>query len=242
MPLEQQQAWGINYLSRKTGLATVTVKNVFILSSLHIPWCCFMLFPCILWSVPRKQRLAPPSVLLHLGKLQRAMRPPLSLLFSRLDNPGVLRLSSQDIPSSLFTSFAAFKDLNIYLFIYFNILDIWTAYNIPGEVTPVQNIVEEPPLLTGWQFCVHCTPKCCLPFWLPSHTASLCETACHHHPQVPFWWAAPQQLISKTVPVSNITPSQVQNRAFSFVELHTVDDCSMPLKGLTFLQWVNSTS
>lgn len=69
------------------------------MSSLNLSSYSFVLFPRVLSSVPGEKRAAPPSPLPLLRRLQRALRSPLSLLFSRVDNPSVF--SSQDMPSSL---------------------------------------------------------------------------------------------------------------------------------------------
>lgn len=81
------------------------------MSSLNLSSYSFVLFPHVLSSVPGEKRAAPPSPLPLLRRLQRALRSPLSLLFSRVDNPSVL--SSQDMPSSSSTSFAAPKNGNL---------------------------------------------------------------------------------------------------------------------------------
>lgn len=49
--------------------------------------------------VSREKRLKSSSPLPFLRKLQRAMRSPLSLLFSRQNHLGVLSFSSQSVPS-----------------------------------------------------------------------------------------------------------------------------------------------
>lgn len=64
----------------------------------------------------------------------------------------------------------------------------------------------------------------------------------------PFCWAALQPLISQSVTVSGAAPSQVQNRAFYFLELHAIADhpvlwsIYIHLQGFLSCQGVNSTS
>ena len=72
----------------------------------------------------REKSSAPPSPLPLLRKLQRAMRSPLSLLFSKLEKPKDLSYSSQDIPSSPFTSFVALLWMHSRTFTSF--LNSWT--------------------------------------------------------------------------------------------------------------------
>ncbi|KAM6383748.1 large ribosomal subunit protein mL39 isoform 2-T2 [Alca torda] len=62
-------------------------------------------FPSILFLDPWEKSSVPPCPLPFLRKLQRAMRWPLSLLFSELDKPKVLSCSSWNITSRPFTSF-----------------------------------------------------------------------------------------------------------------------------------------
>ncbi|KAK4811354.1 LOW QUALITY PROTEIN: hypothetical protein QYF61_027583 [Mycteria americana] len=72
------------------------------------------------------------------------------------------------------------------------------------------------------------------------------EPAVNQHPQVPFCRAALQPLLSQSILVSSVTPSQVQNLAFVLIKFHAIDDCpmlqSIPLQGLLPLKRVNSTS
>ncbi|KAK4829643.1 hypothetical protein QYF61_005936 [Mycteria americana] len=82
------------------GLTTLSVKKCFLMSSLNLPWCSFEPFPDILSLDLREKSSASPFPRPFLRKLLRAMRLPLSLLFSKLDKP-------KDIPSSPFTSFVA---------------------------------------------------------------------------------------------------------------------------------------
>ena len=88
-------------------LTTLSVKKCFLMSSVNLLWHSFEPFPCGLSLDTRKKNSAPPSPRPLLRMLWRAMRSPLSLLFSRLNNPKVLSCSSQDFPSSPFTTFVA---------------------------------------------------------------------------------------------------------------------------------------
>jgi len=78
-------------------LTTLLVKKCFLMSSLNLSWCSFEPFPCVLSLDPRGKSSAPRSPLPLLRKLQRAMRSPLSLLFSRLDKPKDLSCSSWEL-------------------------------------------------------------------------------------------------------------------------------------------------
>ncbi|GAB0208543.1 macrophage immunometabolism regulator [Grus japonensis] len=91
--------------------------------------------------------------------------------------------------------------------------------------------------------------RCGLPSWLPGHTLlTPTEPAANQHPQIPFCRAALQPLLSQSMLVSGITPSQVLNLAFVLVKFHAIDDCPMlqsiqiPLQGPSSLERVNSTS
>jgi len=88
-------------------LSTFSVHKCFLMSRINLPWFSFEPFPCVLSLDPREKSSAPPSPHPLLRKLQRAMRSPLSLLFSKLDDPKVLSRSSQDMPCSSATSFVA---------------------------------------------------------------------------------------------------------------------------------------
>lgn len=65
-----------------------------------------------------------------LRELQKAIRSPLDLLFSRQGNPGTLSLSSQDMPSTPLTSFVAI------LWILSNILTSYTVEHFYVVGTP----------------------------------------------------------------------------------------------------------
>ena len=104
MPLAHWQAWGINQVSRKPVPVFEHSPSAEMSPSVRsqLPLYGIPTHPV---SYEGEKRLSPPSLLPLLQKFSRAMRLPLSLLFFRLDNPSVLRLSSQDISSSPLTSF-----------------------------------------------------------------------------------------------------------------------------------------
>ncbi|KAK4832683.1 hypothetical protein QYF61_025144 [Mycteria americana] len=84
-------------------LITLLMKKFFMISSLNLPWCNlsrFLLSYHLLLRRRNKTHLSTPS-------FQRAIRSPLSLLFSRLNNPSSLSHSSSDLCSRPFTSFVA---------------------------------------------------------------------------------------------------------------------------------------
>ena len=59
MPPENWQMWGINHLTRKPvpGSDHPLLKNLFLTSSLNLPWYCFVLFPDVLSLMrARKER------------------------------------------------------------------------------------------------------------------------------------------------------------------------------------------
>lgn len=101
MLLEYLQAWDINHLARRPLPASdhPPREEIFLKSTLKLTWCC---------SVSRQQRLVLPSPLRCPRQLQGAARPHLSILFSRLDKPSVLNLSSQDMLSCPFNHFVVF--------------------------------------------------------------------------------------------------------------------------------------
>lgn len=81
------------------------VKKCFKMFSLNLLCCIFEPFPCILSLNPKGKRSALHYPLAFLGKHQKVMMFSLSLLCSKQDQPKALSLSSQDMPSSPFTSF-----------------------------------------------------------------------------------------------------------------------------------------
>ena len=98
-----KSSWTLTGLEQQPGLKEACssvwppsqYRNFFRLCSLNIPWCIYVPFLHILWGVTRKKRSSPPSPLPF--TLSRKMRLPLSLLFSRLDNPSLLSLFSNDM-------------------------------------------------------------------------------------------------------------------------------------------------
>ena len=74
-------------------------KKIFRIPSLNLPRCNLWPFPLVLSLVICKKRLTPSSSQPHFRKLESAMRSPLSLHFSRLNNPSFLSRSSSDLCS-----------------------------------------------------------------------------------------------------------------------------------------------
>lgn len=44
-------------------LTSLSVKNLFLMSNLNVPWCSFIPFPCVLWLVSRGRRAPVPLLL-----------------------------------------------------------------------------------------------------------------------------------------------------------------------------------
>ncbi|KAK4831211.1 hypothetical protein QYF61_016048 [Mycteria americana] len=71
-------------------LTTLSVKKFFLISNLNLPWCNLRPPPLVLSLVTWEKRLTPTS----LQPPFRMIRSPLSLFFSRLNNPSSLSRSS----------------------------------------------------------------------------------------------------------------------------------------------------
>ncbi|KAK4832220.1 hypothetical protein QYF61_021067, partial [Mycteria americana] len=82
-------------------LTTLSVNKFFLISNLNPPWCNLRPFPLVLSLVTWEKRPTPTWLQPPYRQLKRAGRFPLSLLFSRLNNPR----SSYDLCSRPFTSF-----------------------------------------------------------------------------------------------------------------------------------------
>lgn len=98
MPVEHWQAQGISRLFGKSVLVYKTVSQCLVSPSL-VQICTFQ--PCQL--VPRSKVWHFPLLPLRM-QLQRAVKSPFSLLFSRQNSPTVLSFPSQDVTSSPVTS------------------------------------------------------------------------------------------------------------------------------------------
>ena len=124
--VEHQLAWDISWLSGKPVpmfLHSYSNKGFPNVQS-EPPLVSFV--PLLSYIGDQELNLAPPSELRLLGKQQRTRGSPLSLRFCGLDNPGVLSLSSQDMPSPSLhlycTSLNAFKDINIFFILWSPVL------------------------------------------------------------------------------------------------------------------------
>ena len=184
-------------------LTTPSVKKCFLLSSLNLPWCSFESFARVLPLDPREKSSAPPSPRPLLRKLQRAVRLPLGLLLSK---PRVLSRSSQDMPSSPSTSFAAFLWMHSRTFMCCLNHGAQNCRQCSRWGRTTLNAAGWAPLLAVWPCCVWCTPgrrglpsaKGCQGTLL-AHT----EPAVSQHPQVPRCRAALQPL---PLPVCTCVP------------------------------------
>lgn len=106
MPLDHCQAQGINQLSRKPiPMFSLTVKNIFLMSGLNLIWCSFVTHKFYHWISGRP---VPPTPLLFVMRLQRAMRSSFSIFFSRTSPQIFLFATSpQPLHSRPFISSAA---------------------------------------------------------------------------------------------------------------------------------------
>ena len=221
MPQKHWWSWGVDHLSRKP----VPVfdhplgKEMFPNVQSEPPLAQLRADPCKLPLGTKEKRSVPPSPLLR--KLQWAMRLPLSCLLSKLDKLKVLSCSSQDMPSSPFSSFVAL---------------LWMH---SSTFTSLLNC--------GAQNCRQCSRWGGTNAEYSGMIASSdgVVVLCLMHPRKGFglWTArAPcwlllslmltstprslsAALLSQSVLVSGITPSQVHNLAFGLVKVFAVDDC-----------------
>lgn len=81
-------------------LTTVSVKTIFLVSTLNLPQCSLRPFPLVLSLFTCEKRLTLLLTQLPYRQLQRAIRSSLRLLFSRLNTPTSLRPSSEGVCSS----------------------------------------------------------------------------------------------------------------------------------------------
>lgn len=104
-------------------LTNFSAKKLFLKSSPKLPWCCFEPFPCGLSLHFRKKSSVIFSSLLLLRKLQRAVRPHLSLFLSKLHQPKILSCPST---GHAFQPFLQLCSSPLDIFEYFNILfELW---------------------------------------------------------------------------------------------------------------------
>lgn len=143
-----------------------------------------------------------------------APEPPLS----RLGNPSVLSISLQDVPFSPFIN----PPLETVKYHTFNFMEPRTVHSIQGEAAPMLTVVGDSPLLTNVcaVFNVSQNVVCALAAWAHSWLLVCLSPA----PTGPFLLRCSFCHLSQSVSVSGITPSQVQNSAFSCIELHFVAD------------------
>ena len=227
MPLKHWQAWGIDHLSRPVPvLTTLSVKKCFLMSSLNLPWCSFEPLPRIRSLEHREKSSAPPSPRPLLRKLQRAMRSPLNLLFSKLDKPGVLSCSSHDMPSSPSTSFVALLCTRSRTFTSFlsggaqncTQYSRWGPTNAEyrGTIPSFDRLVVLCLMHSRWG----------LPSGLLGHPADSCGACCPPAPPDPF----PQGCFPATpLPICTCAwhHSVLESHIFFHIKFHAIDDCPM---------------
>ncbi|KAK4823633.1 LOW QUALITY PROTEIN: hypothetical protein QYF61_004366 [Mycteria americana] len=148
---------------------------------------------------------------------QRAIRSPLSLLFSRLNNPSSFSCSSSDFCSRPFTSFVAL---------------LWTRSSTSIEGPKLNTVFEVWPHQCRVQGDNHspCPAGHTISdasqdaIGLLGHLGTLLahiQLAIDQHPQVLFHWATFQPLFPKPVALHGVVVTQVQDPALSLVEPHT---------------------
>ncbi|KAK4832175.1 LOW QUALITY PROTEIN: hypothetical protein QYF61_020955 [Mycteria americana] len=151
--------------------------------------------------------------------LSRAIRSPLSLLFSRLNNPSSLSRSSEDFCSRPFTSFVAL---------------LWTRSSTSMSLLgpKLNTVFEVQPHQCRVQGDVHFPSPAghTIPdtsqdaIGLLGHLGTLLahiQLVVNQHPQVLLCWAAFQPLSPKPVALHGVAVAQVQDLALSLVEPHT---------------------
>ncbi|KAK4806181.1 hypothetical protein QYF61_001104 [Mycteria americana] len=173
---------------------------------------------------------------------QRAIRSPLSLLFSRLNSPSSLSRSSSDFCSRPFTSFVAL---------------LWTRsstssggpkseHSIRGAASPVPS--------TGDNHCpspaghaIFDTSQDAIGFL--GHLGTLLahiQAAVNQHPQVLLCQAAFQPLFPKPVALHGVAVAQVQDLVLGLVKPHTIglspsiQPVQVPLQSLPPLKQINT--
>ncbi|KAK4832035.1 hypothetical protein QYF61_020550 [Mycteria americana] len=162
---------------------------------------------------------------------QRAIRSPLSLLFSRLNNPSSLSRSSQDFCSRPFTSFVAL---------------LWTRSSTSMSLfAEYRGTITYFPSPAG--HAIFNTSQDAIGFL--GHLGTLLahiQAAVNQHPQVLLCQAAFQPLFSKPVALHGVAVAQVQDLALGLVEPHTIDlgpsiqPVQVPLQSLPTLQQINT--
>ncbi|KAK4810832.1 hypothetical protein QYF61_008804 [Mycteria americana] len=151
---------------------------------------------------------------------QRAIRSPLSLRFSRLNNPSSLSRSSSDFCSRPFTSFVAL---------------LWTRSSTSMS------------LLYPAGHAIFDTSQDAIGFL--GHLGTLLahiQAAVNKQAQFLLCWAAFQPLFPKPVALHGVAVAQVQDLALGLVKPHTIDlgpsiqPVQVPLQSLPTLQKINT--
>jgi len=88
-------------------LTTLLVKKFLLISNLNLPWHNLRLFPLVLVTCYLGKDTDPHFATTSFQVVVESDKVPLSLLFSKLNNPRSLSHSSQDLCSQFFTSFVA---------------------------------------------------------------------------------------------------------------------------------------
>ena len=143
------------------------------------------------------------------------MRLPLSLLSSKLVRPKALSCSSQDMPSSPFTSFVALLSMHS------RTLTLWgpELHTVLKARLHQHKIQRDNHLSRPAGYAVFDAPQAVVcPLGCLGTLLAPIELTTNQHPQTPFCRAALRPLLSQCIPVFGITLSQVQNLAFVLVK------------------------
>lgn len=84
-------------------VTTLSISFFLLMSKLNLPWCDLKPFPLLLSLVTQEKRLSPTPLQPPFRWLQRLLRSPQRLLFSRLNSHSPLSGSSQELCSRPFT-------------------------------------------------------------------------------------------------------------------------------------------
>lgn len=114
-------------------LTTLTVSSFFLMPSLILLRCSFVTPPHVPPSVSRSRAWHPSPVLPLFRELQKAIKSPLGILFSRVDTSSILSLS----PYMPVTSFGALLwVISRTLASFFHVTEPRTPHNNRSETSP----------------------------------------------------------------------------------------------------------
>lgn len=162
MPLEHREVWVTSHLSKQPGLLFNHShnKDISLMSSLNLLFIKFCAV-LILSSIPRSRAWNLK------GKEVTSGTPLL-----QNGQPNVLSLSSHDMPSRPITSFIA---------LLWMLSRTFTSFSYCGAQNSTQ--------YSRWAHAWLCS-KCVLSSLVASTRCWLVLSSCHHHHQVPWFWAA----------------------------------------------------